>query len=150
MVTPWSDPQGTSVASCRVIDVGSRQAIGVTRATPAHNVTARRALFPMFAHHTRCMILPMSAARVRSLPAVGTLIAGKYQTVRILGEGGMGCVYEAKHVRLGQRVALKFLQPRLLEDHQAVGRFEREARNASALRSAYTARIFDVDQTPDG
>ncbi|HEX8793612.1 MAG TPA: serine/threonine-protein kinase [Polyangiaceae bacterium] len=92
----------------------------------------------------------MSAARARSLPGVGTLIAGKYQTVRILGEGGMGCVYEAKHVRLGQRVALKFLQPRLLDDNQAVGRFEREARNASALRSAYTARIFDVDQTPEG
>ena len=45
------------------------------------------------------------------LPKLGEVIAGKYELVRPLGKGGMGAVYEAKHLRLQQRVAIKFLKP---------------------------------------
>jgi serine/threonine-protein kinase len=84
------------------------------------------------------------------LPEVGQVLAGKYEIVRRIGHGGMGVVYEALHVRLRQRVALKFLRPEHLSNPEWVQRFEREGRNASALKSEHVARVFDVDLTPDG
>ncbi|MBS2013989.1 MAG: serine/threonine protein kinase [Deltaproteobacteria bacterium] len=91
-----------------------------------------------------------SGAERGRLPAVGTVIAGKYQIVRVLGEGGMGIVYEATHLRLRQRVAVKMLLPSMLDHTIVVSRFEREARSAGQLRSRHVARVMDVDQMPDG
>jgi serine/threonine protein kinase len=84
------------------------------------------------------------------LPEVGKILAGKYEMLRPLGQGGMGVVYEALHIRLNQRVALKFLRPEHLASVEFVKRFEREGRHASVLKSDFVARVFDVDVTPDG
>lgn len=84
------------------------------------------------------------------LPVAGAVIAGKYQIVRVLGEGGMGIVYEATHLRLRQRVAVKMLLPSMLDHTIIVSRFEREARSAGQLRNRHVARVMDVDQMPDG
>src|SRR5258708_25803778 len=62
----------------------------------------------------------------------------------------MGIVYEATHLRLRQRVAVKMLLPDLVQSDGAVARFEREARAAALLRSPHVARVFDVDALPDG
>ena len=80
----------------------------------------------------------------------GDVIAGKYAIVKIVGEGGMGIVYEATHLRLRQRVAVKMLRPEMLEHEVLVTRFEREARAAGQLRSRHTARVMDVDITDRG
>ncbi len=85
-----------------------------------------------------------------SVPQPGEVIADKYEVVRLLGKGGMGVVLEARHRKLDQRVALKFLAPAELEQAGAVQRFEREARAAALLRSPHVVRTLDVDQTPDG
>jgi len=80
----------------------------------------------------------------------GTVLAGKYQVERVLGQGGMGCVVSAVHLQLGQRVAIKFLLPEALRVPDAVERFLREARAAVRLRSEHVGRVIDVGQFDDG
>jgi serine/threonine protein kinase len=80
----------------------------------------------------------------------GQVIRGKYQVERVLGEGGMGVVVAGRHVGLGQRVAIKFLQPAMLQHAEIVERFAREARAASRLESDHVARVTDVDTMEDG
>jgi serine/threonine-protein kinase len=72
------------------------------------------------------------------------LVAGKYRLVAMIGEGGLGQVWSARHELLGGDVALKFLKPTEASKADAVGRFLREARAASALRSDHVCKVFDV------
>jgi serine/threonine protein kinase len=72
------------------------------------------------------------------------LVAGKYRLIAMIGEGGLGQVWSARHELLGGDVALKFLKPTEASKADAVGRFLREARAASALRSDHVCKVFDV------
>ena len=80
----------------------------------------------------------------------GDVLDGKYRVERHLGSGGMGIVVAARHVKLQTRVALKFLQPSLAKDAEAVRRFEREARASVALKSEHAVRILDVGELASG
>src|SRR6476469_6857987 len=86
----------------------------------------------------------------QALPTPGSIIGGKYQIVRVIGEGGMGIVFEATHLKLHQRVAVKMLLPEMLAHRVILTRFEREARASGQLRNRHTARVMDVDVTTDG
>ena len=84
------------------------------------------------------------------LPSPGDRIADKYDVVRVVGEGGMGVVYEVMHARLQQRAAIKMLLSRVQAMPDVVARFEREARAACRLRSRHSVRITDVDHDDRG
>ena len=81
---------------------------------------------------------------------IGSVIADRYHVLRKLGEGGMGQVYLAEHVKMGRMSAIKVMTPSLASDADAVGRFNREAANASKISHPNIAAIYDFGETSDG
>jgi serine/threonine protein kinase len=83
-------------------------------------------------------------------PVPGDVIGGKYRIVRLIGDGGMGTVYEAHHEFLDTTVALKFLHSELAKRAGLGSRFLQEARVSARIRSPHVTHVTDVDQTADG
>src|SRR5688572_18395864 len=80
----------------------------------------------------------------------GDTVAQKYLVDSIVGVGGMGIVYLARHLQLGGRVALKFLAADCLESPEAIARFRREAQAAAQLHNEHVVRVFDVGTHTNG
>ena len=74
---------------------------------------------------------------------LGNVIAG-YEIIRKLGQGGMGAVYQARHLRLDKFVALKLLPSHLLQDRESVQRFEREMRALGKLEHPHLVQAYDA------
>jgi serine/threonine protein kinase len=87
------------------------------------------------------------AGEGEGFPKPGDVLAGKYTLERVLGKGGMGTVFAARHGELGQLVAIKVLHS---SASSASARFLREARISAGLLSEHTARVFDLGRTSAG
>ncbi|HKV50172.1 MAG TPA: protein kinase [Gemmatimonadaceae bacterium] len=81
---------------------------------------------------------------------VGSVLADRYHIVRRIGEGGMGQVYLAEHVKMRRRSAVKVLHQGMVNDPDAIARFNREASNASQIQHPNVAAIYDFGETEDG
>ena len=76
----------------------------------------------------------------------GTTLAERYRIVSPLGKGGMGEVYRAEDLKLGQTVALKFLPQSLAQTEEALERFTREVRLARQVSHPNVCRVFDIGE----
>ncbi|HZR10780.1 MAG TPA: protein kinase [Myxococcales bacterium] len=79
---------------------------------------------------------------------IGETVAGRFRIEELIGQGGMGKVYRARHLALDRLVCLKMLRPALLEDPTVVGRFEREAMAASRLNHPNSIQVLDFGRNP--
>ncbi|HMB53913.1 MAG TPA: protein kinase, partial [Thermoanaerobaculia bacterium] len=84
------------------------------------------------------------ASEVRFVP--GSILAGRYRVVGLLGRGGMGEVYRADDLRLGEAVALKFLPEDLARDGATLARFHREVKVARNVAHANLCRVYDIGE----
>ncbi len=83
-------------------------------------------------------------------PLVGETIDGKYRIVRLLGQGGMGAVFEGENLRIRRRVAIKLLHASISSQAESVARFEREAQAAARIGSDHICEVLDLGVLPDG
>jgi hypothetical protein len=82
--------------------------------------------------------------------STGDIIDGKYRIVRLIGEGGMGAVYEAENMRIHRKVAIKVLHSGVAQTGEAVSRFEREAQAAGRIGSEHIVEVLDLGNLPSG
>ncbi len=81
---------------------------------------------------------------------VGTVLDGQYQIEGILGKGGMGAVYRARHILLGDRVAIKLLPPEMRSNTEWLRRFQREGQAARRFRHPNAVTVYDLRTSSDG
>ena len=81
---------------------------------------------------------------------LGTVLEGAYRITRLIGEGGMGAVYEATQLRLNKRVAVKLMARELAANHEALARFHREAEITSHLGHPHLVTVIDFGTAESG
>ncbi|MFO0668335.1 MAG: serine/threonine-protein kinase [Polyangiaceae bacterium] len=101
----------------------------------------------------RVRVVPPSDEEMTSTGAsrlLGRVIAGRYRVRSVLGEGGMGTVFDGEHVTLGRSVAIKVLHPLQARRSVAVQRFQIEARAAGTIGHPNICEVYDMGQLEDG
>ncbi|AKT36426.1 serine/threonine-protein kinase [Chondromyces crocatus] len=81
---------------------------------------------------------------------MGQIISDKYRVRAVIGEGGMGSVFEAEHMHIGRLVAVKVLHPKEAEKKEAISRLEHEARIAGRIGHPNICEVYDIGRLPDG
>jgi len=81
---------------------------------------------------------------------VGKALAGQYQIEALLGKGGMGAVFRARHILLGDRVAIKVLPPEMRSNTEWLRRFQREGQAARRFRHPNAVTVYDLRTSGDG
>src|SRR5213593_868468 len=83
-------------------------------------------------------------------PLIGHSLAGKYKIEELIKSGGMGSVYQGKHVLMDKTVAIKVLRPSLAVDDAVVARFSREAKAASRISHPHAVNVTDFGEAENG
>jgi eukaryotic-like serine/threonine-protein kinase len=102
---------------------------------------------------TDARFCPTDGASLRPVggsdPYIGQTIGDRYHILSLVGEGGMGRVYLAEHVRMNRQCAVKLMRQNLVNDADAAARFAREASNATRIIHPNVAAVFDYGETPE-
>jgi eukaryotic-like serine/threonine-protein kinase len=93
---------------------------------------------------------PTARYHALDLPEMGEVLEGRYRLERVVGEGGMGLVVQAHHLRLERQVAIKLMHQHLTNNQDFVRRFKREVLIAKELEHRNTVRIYDFGETASG
>jgi serine/threonine-protein kinase len=102
------------------------------------------------------LVCPRDATTLRSAsqpsdPWIGRVLADTYQIIRQLGEGGMGRIFEARHLRIRDRlVAVKVLGEEFVREPEIVARFEREVESVSRVVHPHVIEVYDAGKTAEG
>src|SRR5712691_2927893 len=83
-------------------------------------------------------------------PLLGQTLAGKYRVEKLIKRGGMGAIYQGKHVLMDKTVAIKVLRPALAVDDDVVARFSREAKAASRISHPHAVSVTDFGESENG
>ena len=127
-------------------------------ANPSGHEDRSRVCPKCFARYpTDFIVCPKDATKLEHVnpdeddPLLGATLTNTYQIIRVIGEGGMGKVYEARHLRLGsRRFAIKVLHAEYARHGDVLSRFQREAEAAAAIAHSHVLEVFDVARTDDG
>src|SRR5205807_7648104 len=97
-------------------------------------------------------LCPIDAAVLEQIddPLLGQTLARKYLVEKLIKRGGMGSVYQGKHVLMDKRVAIKVLRPSLALDNNVVARFSREAKAASRISHPHAVTVTDFGEDEKG
>ena len=79
-------------------------------------------------------------------PLAGKVVKGRYRIKRLLGEGGMGGVFEGEHIEIGRRVAIKLVSSVHARDPHVAARIKQEARSTGAIESEHIVQVFDAGE----
>jgi len=142
---PYGDPPRERTAPSHRAEDPDRE-LPSLRATRTREPTLTR-------HHTRDLLgdrAPETPKATDVTDLVGREIAGKLVVEGLVGVGGMGAVYRARHKQLGTKIALKVLHEKFRDDLAFCARFHAEALVVSQLDHANAVRILDYGQEPDG
>ncbi len=139
----------TSCPACRnSVPDGGRfcpacgSAVGTPTSLPTVADSGAASFARSYASDARRVATPDPGAQARFVP--GALIAGRYRVVGLLGRGGMGEVYRADDLKLGQPVALKLLPDALARNPAALARFHNEVRVARQISHPNVCRVYDI------
>lgn len=88
-------------------------------------------------------------AGFQSAPSVGQLLADRYEIISLIGEGGIGLVYKARHVLMNRLVAIKMIRAEHVENSTTLQRFQQEAQAISKLQHPNIVAVFDFGVTSD-
>jgi serine/threonine-protein kinase len=118
---------------------------------PARNgIAERQAAAARAAELARPETAALQPARDLPSDLLGRTVSDRYVVKGVLGEGGMGTVYEAEHMDLGRAVAIKVLNPSQAKKRVAVKRFQQEARAAGAIGHPNICEVYDLGLLDDG
>jgi serine/threonine-protein kinase len=122
----------------------ARCGASLTARSPASEIPTEASIAASLAARRPSTLTSDSSEEGRFVP--GTLLGDRYRIISLLGAGGMGEVYRATDLKLGQAVALKFLPEEMARDPKALGRFHNEIRIARQVAHPNVCRVYDLGE----